>query len=74
MVNYQALREQSKKLFLSKRRARSEHRNACDALQRGRRDPCVDCNQVCIAFDVTRCGMHFGYEVFGGNPADVTSV
>jgi transposase len=43
--------------------------------QRGHsRDHRPDCKQVCIALVVTREGMPLGYEVFGGNRTDVTTV
>jgi len=43
--------------------------------QRGySRDQRGDCKQVCIGLVVSRCGMPFGYEVFSGNTADVTTV
>jgi hypothetical protein len=43
--------------------------------QRGySRDQRPDCQQVCIALAVSRCGMPLGYEVFAGNTADVTTV
>jgi len=38
------------------------------------RDKRADCKQVCIALVVSREGMPFGYEVFAGNRADVTTV
>jgi transposase len=38
------------------------------------RDHRSDCKQVCIALVVTREGMPLGYEVFGGNRVDVTTV
>jgi len=43
--------------------------------QRGySRDHRGDCKQVCIALVVARGGMPFGYEVFAGNRADVTTL
>lgn len=43
--------------------------------QRGySRDHRADCKQVCIGLVVSKCGMPFGYEVFPGNRADVTTV
>jgi len=43
--------------------------------QRGySRDHRPDCKQVCIALVVSKCGMPLGYEVFGGNRADVTTL
>lgn len=38
------------------------------------RDHRPDCKQVCIALVVTREGIPLGYEVFGGNRVDVTTV
>jgi transposase len=38
------------------------------------RDHRTDCEQVCIGLVVTREGMPLGYEVFGGNRTDVTTV
>lgn len=38
------------------------------------RDHRPDCKQVCIAMVVSREGMPLGYEVFGGNRTDVTTV
>ena len=38
------------------------------------RDRRGDCQQVCIALIVSRCGMPLGSEVFAGNRADVTTV
>ena len=38
------------------------------------RDRRGDCKQVCIALVVSRCGLPLGYEVFGGNRADVSTV
>ena len=43
--------------------------------QRGySRDHRGDCKQVCIGLVVTRDGFPLGYEVFGGNRSDVTTV
>jgi len=43
--------------------------------QRGySRDHRGDCKQVCIGLVVSKCGMPFGYEVFAGNRADVTTL
>ena len=43
--------------------------------QRGySRDHRPDCKQVCMALVVSKDGMPFGYEVFAGNRADVTTV
>jgi transposase len=38
------------------------------------RDHRPDCKQVCIGLVVTKCGMPLGYEVFGGNRVDVTTL
>src|SRR4029450_799449 len=38
------------------------------------RDPRPDCLQISIALVVTREGMPLGYEIFSGNPTDVTTV
>ena len=38
------------------------------------RDHRPDCKQVCIALVVSREGISLGYEVFGGNRADATTV
>jgi transposase len=38
------------------------------------RDHRPDCKQICIALVVSREGLPLGYEVFGGNRADVTTV
>ncbi|MBI4319077.1 MAG: IS1634 family transposase [Chloroflexi bacterium] len=38
------------------------------------RDHRPDCKQVCIALVVSRWGLPLGYEVFGGNRSDVTTV
>jgi len=46
-----------------------------DQAKRGySRDHRPDCKQVCIALVVTKDGFPLGYEVFGGNRADVTTV
>jgi transposase len=43
--------------------------------QRGySRDHRPDCKQVCVALVVSKEGMPFGYEVFAGNRADVTTL
>jgi transposase len=43
--------------------------------QRGySRDHRSDCKQVCIGLAVTRCGLPLGYEVFGGNRHDSTTM
>jgi transposase len=43
--------------------------------QRGySRDGRPDCKQVCIGLVVSKCGMPLGYEVFGGNRTDVTTL
>ena len=38
------------------------------------RDRRADCKQVCIALVVAQGGMPIGYELFGGNTSDVTTV
>lgn len=38
------------------------------------RDHRPDCKQVCIGLVVTRCGLPLGYEVFGGNRHDSTTL
>lgn len=46
-----------------------------DQAKRGySRDHRPDCKQVCIALVVTKDGFPLGYEIFGGNRADVTTV